>query len=204
MIQSQLNTFGQGAIASARTQGDAPAIQVSAAVAPAAAGLAVVEAAIGYEWLLSGLNKLLSADFAPGLAHQLLGSLQGNPNGWYTSLTTALVLPHARLFAALVQVGELMVGLGLFAGAALWASGRFPVARWARLLNLGVIAALVGGILMSANYAVMSGETLPGLNPGNPFNEGLSIDSLLTMIGLGLLVVHLVASWRHRPGAAGR
>jgi hypothetical protein len=65
--------------------------------------------------------------------------------------------------------------------------------RWARLLHLGVVVALVGGILMSANHAVMSGDTLPGINAANPFNEGLSIDSLLTIIGLGLLIVHSLA-----------
>ncbi len=183
---------------SAGTTAVAPSIPASIGkVAPAAAGLAIVEAAMGFEWLLSGLNKLLSPDFVISLAHQLQTSLQGNPNGWYVSLTKSLVLPHAQLFAALVEVGELLVGIGLFAGAALWVSGRFPAMRWARLLNLGVIVALVGGVLMSANYAVMGGDTLPGLNPGNPFNEGLSIDSLLTIIGLGLLVIHVLAAWAH-------
>jgi thiosulfate dehydrogenase [quinone] large subunit len=152
-----------------------------------------VEAAIGYEWLLSGLNKVLSADFSSGLAHQLQTNLQGNPNRWYASLTNSLVMPHARLFAALAQVGELLVAAGFVAGAALWVGGRLAASRWARLLHLGVVVALVGGILLSANYAVMSGDTLPGINAANPFNEGLSIDSLLTIIGLGLVVVHVLA-----------
>ena len=163
-------------------------------ITPAACGLAVVEAAIGYEWLLSGLNKILSSTFSTGLAHELQSSLQGNPNGWYVTLANTLMIPHAQLFASLAAVGEVLTGIGLFAGAILWASGRFPVMRWARLLNLAVIGALLGGILMSANYAVMGGDTLPGLNAGNPFNEGLSIDSLLTIIGIGLLIIHVVAA----------
>ncbi|HVA92973.1 MAG TPA: hypothetical protein VNL71_24400 [Chloroflexota bacterium] len=187
----------------AEQHADALAIlAVAARVTPAVAGLAVVEAAIGYEWLLSGLNKVLSANFRSGLGPHLQSSLQGNPNGWYTSLATALVLPHAQLVAPLVAAGELLVGLGLFAGAALWLSGRMA-AGWARLLNLGVIAALASGILMSANYAVMAGNTLPGLNPGNAFNEGLSLDSLLTIIGLGLLLVHLAATRRDPSPVAG-
>jgi thiosulfate dehydrogenase [quinone] large subunit len=196
MMQAEIINRRQDAIVADHANAAVAAIPgVVAKVAPAAVGLAVVEAAIGYEWLLSGLNKVLSSDFSSGLAKQLQSSLQGNPNGWYASLTNALVVPHAQLFATLVEAGELLVGLGLFAGAALWATGRIT-AGWARLLNLGVIAALVGGILMSANYAVMSGDTLPGLNPGNAFNEGISIDSLLTIIGIGLLVVHVVASRR--------
>lgn len=161
---------------------------------PAAWGLALVEAAIGYEWLLSGLNKLLSPTFGSGLAHQLQASLQDNPNRWYVSLANTLIIPHASLFAVLAEGGEVLVGLGLFAGAILWASGRSAATSWARLLNLGTIAALVGGILMSANYAAMAGDTLPGINAANPFNEGLSIDSLLAFIGIGLLIVHIHAA----------
>jgi thiosulfate dehydrogenase [quinone] large subunit len=181
------------AMAGRRTnQGAIPA--ALARVTPAAWGLALTEAAIGYEWLLSGLNKVLSPDFSSGLAHELQSNLQGNPNSWYVSLAKTLFIPHAQLLAPLVELGELLVAGGLFAGAFLWISGRFPVARWARLLNLGVIVALLGSILMSINYAVMGGDTLPGINAGNPFNEGLSIDSLLSMIGIGLLVIHLLAA----------
>jgi thiosulfate dehydrogenase [quinone] large subunit len=177
-----------------------------ARVQPAALGLAVVEAVIGYEWLLSALNKMLSPDFASGLAQQLVIAMRGNPNSWWVALSKNLVLPHTQLFAVLVEVGELLVGLGFFAGALLWASGRFPVARWARYLNLAVLAALVGGTLMTANYYVMSGETWPLLNPGDPFDEGLSIDGLLTLITVGLFAVHAVPLWRRRPrrGKAGR
>jgi hypothetical protein len=63
------------------------------------------------------------------------------------------VLPHALLFAVLVEVGELLVALGFFAGAVLWVSGRFPGARWARRLNLVMLAALLAGTF------------LPGLPP---------------------------------------
>jgi uncharacterized membrane protein YphA (DoxX/SURF4 family) len=185
MLQQQIN---------ARPRLGAQNVSASVArVAPAAAGLALVEAAIGYEWLVSGLNKVFNATFVSGLAHQLQMNMQGNPNGWYVSLAKRLLIPHAQLCAVLTEVGELLVGLGMFAGAALWLSGRFPRARWTRLLNLGVIAALVGGVLMSVNYAVMTGNTLPGFNPSNAFNEGISIDELLTIMGLGLLAIHALA-----------
>ena len=56
--------------------------------------------------------------------------------------------------------------------------------------------------MMSVNYAVLGGDTLPGLNPANPFNEGLSIDSLLVIIGVGLLLVHVAASRTLGPTAS--
>jgi thiosulfate dehydrogenase [quinone] large subunit len=167
-----------------------------AVAAPATAvawGVAVMEASIGYEWLLSGVNKVLSPNFVSGLASTLRDSLQGNPNSWYVSLSNSLIIPHARIFALMAEGGEILVALGMFAGAALWLSGTIRGNQWATRLNFGVILALLGGILMSVNYAVMGGDTLPGINAGNPFNEGLSIDSLLVMIGIGLLIVHLAA-----------
>jgi len=153
-------------------------------------GVALVEALIGYTWLLSALNKMLNPGFRTGLAAQLTMAMRGNPNTWWVALSTRLVLPHAQLCAVLVEVGELLVALGFFAGAALWASGQFPMRRWARRLNLGVLGALMGGALMTANYYVMSGATLPGLDPANAFNEGLSIDGLLTLVAVGLGVIH--------------
>jgi hypothetical protein len=175
----------------------------AAPISPAAWGMAAVEASIGFEWLLSGLNKVFSSGFSSGLAKELQTNLQGNPNSWYVALANSVLIPHARLFALLAEGGEIVVGLGLFVGAALWVSGRLQAGRWARRLNLGVMLALVGGLLMSANYAAMAGDTLPGINAANPFNEGLSIDSLLTIMGLGLLLVHVVAPWARRRSPGG-
>lgn len=180
----------------------AAAIDVAHHRAPAW-GLALVEAAIGYTWLLSGLNKILDPGFGPGLAQQVVAAMHGNPNTWWVALIQRFVLPHTTLFAGLVAVGEVLVALGFFTGAALWASGQFPVRRWARLLNLGVLGALAGGVLMAANYYVMSGATLPWLDPANAFNEGLSIDGLLTLVAAGLVVIHLLPlRSRMRPAAA--
>ncbi len=160
---------------------------------PAHLGLALLEAIMGYEWLVSALDKLLSPTFHAGLAHQLQLSVQSNPNAWYVAFVTRWAIPHAQICAVLVEVGELLVALGLFCGAVLWLSGRCPTRGWPHLFNLGTIAALVGGAVMTANYYLMAGNTLPGLNPAAPFNEGLSLDGLLTLAALALLLVHGVA-----------
>lgn len=62
-----------------------------------------------------------------------------------------------------------------------------------------MIGALLGSVLMTANYYLLAGNTWPGLNAANPFNEGLSIDGLLTLIALALLAVHF-SVWRTRSG----
>src|SRR5665213_2269773 len=86
---------------------------VAAPATAAAWGVAVVEGSIGYEWLLSGLNKVFSADFVSGLASTLRTSLQGNPNRWYGSLADSIIIPHARIFALFTEGGEILVALGL-------------------------------------------------------------------------------------------
>jgi hypothetical protein len=165
--------------------------------------VALVEAVLGYLWLVSALNKLLNAQFRPGLAHVLQGQLKDNPNRWWVAVVRWLVLPHAALWAAVVQIAELLVALGYFAAVVLWLNGQFPGTRWARRLNGAIILALLGGALLTANYYLMAGNTVPGLNPGAPYKEGLSIDGLATLLALALVAVHLLAL-RSRPlGATG-
>lgn len=169
-------------------------------IGPGRWGLALVEAVLGYLWLVSALNKLLNTQFRPGLAHVLQGQFKGNPNRWWVALTRGLVLPHAQIWAAVVQAAELLVALGYFAGVVLWMSGQFPRTHWARGVNWGVVLALSGGALLTANYYLMSGDTVPGLEPSKAFQEGLSIDALATLLALALVAVHLLAL-RVRPAA---
>lgn len=163
-------------------------------------GLALVEAVLGYLWLVSALNKLLNAQFRPGLAHVLQGQIKDNPNQWWAALAKGLVLPHAPVWAAVVEVSELLVALGYGAGVVLWLSGRFPRTRWSRGVNWLVLLALLSSALLSANYYLMSGDTVPGLAPSKAFQEGLSIDGLAMLLALALVVVHLLAL-RARPAA---
>jgi hypothetical protein len=155
-------------------------------------GIALVEAAIGNEWLLSGLNKVLNGHFTGGLTATLRGAMKNNPNGWWVTLTRNLVVPNVHLVGPLVPIGELLLALGFFMGAVLWLTNR-PAGQWTRMLTFGVIGALAASALMTANFYLMSGNTLPGLDPANAFNEGLSIDGLLTMIAGGLIAGHALA-----------
>jgi len=153
-------------------------------------GLALVEVAIAYEWLVSSLNKILDPRFGSGLAHELRQDLRDNPNRWYSTLLRNVVVPHTPIYATLIEIGEFLVGLGFLVGALLWLSRRLAASAWARLLTLAAMAAVAAGGLMTAAYYLNAGNTLPGLNPGNPYSEGLSIDGVLTLIAVGLLVAH--------------
>lgn len=159
-------------------------------------GIAIIEAILGYEWLLSALNKLSSQDYVRDFSPMLQQmALPGNPNGWWVALIQRLVLPAAPQWAQLVVVGELGVAFGCFTGAVLWASGRFPKARWTRWLNCTVLVALAGGVFLTLNYDWMAGAAFPWVNPTDPFDEGVSLDSILTGIGVSLLLLHLLTWW---------
>lgn len=158
---------------------------------PAAWGLALVEAVIGYEWLISGLDKVFSPKYLPGLGEVLSTSIQNNPNSWWVTFIQQQVIPHAQIWAMLVEISELLIAIGFFAGALLWVSGYFTAAHRAHWLNICAMLAITGGILMTTNYYLMAGHGFPGINASAPFDEGLSLDGVLTAIGLGLLFIHL-------------
>src|SRR5579871_3301175 len=71
-------------------------------------GLALVEAAIAYEWIVSALNKMLDPQFGGGLTHQLQQDLRDNPNRWYRALLSNAVVPHATMYATLIEIGEFL------------------------------------------------------------------------------------------------
>jgi thiosulfate dehydrogenase (quinone) large subunit len=95
----------------------------------------------GWEKITSG--KWLFADGAPiqGLVN---GAIQGEGTpGWYVWFLENVVQPNASLFATLVALGELAVGLGLLVG-----------------LLTGIAA--FGGVFMNSNF-VLAGAL--GSNP---------------------------------------
>jgi uncharacterized membrane protein YphA (DoxX/SURF4 family) len=159
----------------------------------AAWGLASVLVLSGYEWLISGLDKLFSAEYRGGLAGELSDAMDGNPNHWYVRFLANDVIPHARAYAAVIEWSELLVALGLFLGAATWIGGDRISRRWTRFFHLAACGALLGSAFMTANYYFMEGNRFPWLNTAAPFDEGLSIDGYLALVSLALLAIHLLA-----------
>lgn len=155
--------------------------------------LAVIFLLVADEWLVSGLDKVLSPDFRVGLADNLRDAMKDNPNHWYVTWLQQTIIPHAPTVAIVVEVGELVVALGFALGALLWWRGpRLPLG-WRRLLHVIVLVTLLASAFMTANYYVLMGKTVPWLNTAAPFDEGLSLDGLLTLIALALVILYLLA-----------
>jgi thiosulfate dehydrogenase [quinone] large subunit len=164
-------------------------------------GLLLVQLLVGYEWLMSGVTKIVRGDFPSGLAGELRDKSQGAA-GWYKSFLDGTVIPHASAFGYLIEIGELLVGIALVVAALVW------LFRWERLPEAGRLAILATtaiasfvAIFMAVNFHLANGASHPWLIPKDGFDEGIDLDSLLPAIQLVLIGVS-VSLWRVQRRAA--
>jgi thiosulfate dehydrogenase (quinone) large subunit len=155
------------------------------------AGLAVVQLILAYEWLVSGINKLVNLHFTVQLAGTLRDSISGNPYTPYVTFLREVVLPHATLFGILTEIGEGAIGLVLLGSAVLWLWR--PTSQFTLYSGRAACAALAGAAFLSLNYFLQGGSPLPWVNPANAFNEGVDIDILLPLLSVTVLVANLRA-----------
>lgn len=167
----------------------------------AARGLAGVYLLLAYEWLVSGCNKLVDAGFRAGLADELRAAASDNPRGWYARILTGVVLPHAGAFALLAEWGEVLVGLGLVAGAVRWLAADRLSVGWDRLLGATAVLSLLGGGIMAANYYLMSGGGFPWIDASRAFDASVDLDLLLAAVSVALLGAQVGALRRGRRPA---
>jgi hypothetical protein len=158
-------------------------------------GLLVVQLLVGYEWLMSGLTKIVRGGFPSGLSDELRDKSQGTA-GWYKGFLDGTVIPHASTFGYVIEVSELLVGLALIIAALVW------LLRWERLPEAGRLAILAttaiasfGAVVMAVNFHLANGASHPWLIAKDGFDEGIDLDSLLPAIQLVLIGVS-AALWR--------
>lgn len=167
-------------------------------------GLLTIQAFLGYEWLMSGLTKVVRGGFPSGLADELTEKSQGAAR-WYTDFLDSTVIPNAELFAYLIMVGEVLIGVVLIGAAAAW------LWRWERLdhgrrvaVLAGTALASVAAIVMNVNFHLANGSSHPWLIPADGFDEGVDMDSLLPLLEIVLLVVSATLLRRLRRAGGSR
>ncbi len=157
--------------------------------------LAAVQAVVGYEWLVSGANKVLSGAFPQGLADALQEGLRDNPNVWYVDFVRGVVLPQSVVYGYLIQYCELAAGVALLIGA-LVLCGRLPERgqpyhRLAVAEVAAVTVACFGCFLLCVNLHFWMGDGLiSSVNTTKAFDEGIDLDTLLPPLSLILLVMN--------------
>ena len=77
--------------------------------------LAAIQLVIGWEWFVSGTNKVLSGTFPQSLLDTLKTGIQNNPNSWYVSFLQKVAVPQSIPLGYMIEWTEVIVGLALLA-----------------------------------------------------------------------------------------
>jgi thiosulfate dehydrogenase (quinone) large subunit len=151
---------------------------------PLLVGLLAVQIFIGYEWLMSGLSKVLAGDFVSSLSGTLSDQSK-DMTGWYKSFLDGVVIPNGQVFGYLVMFGELTLGVVLIGASLIW------LTRWSHLKLRGrttilVLITLAGvfAIFMNVNFHLASGANHPWIIAADPNGEGVDLDSVMPVIQL--------------------
>jgi thiosulfate dehydrogenase [quinone] large subunit len=163
--------------------------------------LCVVQAILAYEWLVSGLDKLLDHGFSGQLSALLSQGTQGNAGSLYGAVIAHLVLPNHTLFALLTPWTETSIGSIMLLCAVLWTV--YPRARITDLVAGATCLALLGAATLDLNYYLLGGGGLPWINPANATQPGVNVDVMLLLIALALCAANAQALLQRRFRHAG-
>jgi thiosulfate dehydrogenase [quinone] large subunit len=157
-------------------------------------GLLIIQIAVGYEWLMSGLTKIIRGGFPAGLAAELHDNAAAAAP-WYRWFLVHVVIANGSAFGYLIEIVEVLAGAALITTALLWLLRWQRLASWARTVTLGtIVAAALAAIFMAVNFHLANGSTHPWILPREGFDESVDLDSLLPLIQ-GVFIWVSVATW---------
>ena len=165
-------------------------------------GLLVVEMVIGYEWFISGLVKFVRGGFPAGLADELVEKSEGVV-AWYGRFLETAVIPNATFFGYAIETSELLAGVALIAGPLVWLCAWDRVSDRVRSAVLFFMAAAaIGGAFLAINLHLADGASHPWLIPGDAFDEGIDLDSVLPAVQIVIATVSIILLRRLRRESA--
>ena len=151
----------------------------------AVAAVILIELAVGYEWLASGLAKVAHGDFPGGLRAALEAMSAGAP-AWYGRFLSSAVEPHAAIFGYAIETAELAVGCVLVGAA-------FLALRGIRVSPALRAAALAVGLVLAVNFELAHGGSFGLRLASDSFDEGVDLDTIMVAAQLALLVPVIAA-----------
>ena len=159
--------------------------------------LAAIQAIIGWEWLMSGVNKVLSGTFPQGLANFLNSGAKDNPNTWYVAMLHQYVMPRCVLCGYIVEWTEVVIAAIMLTGAViLLLQPRIPERvqqRFALSYGVAIVTSLLIGAFLTVNFHFSAGGWLfPTFNGTSAYGEGVDLDALLPPISLVLLMANVL------------
>lgn len=168
---------------------------------------------LGYEWLASGVDKLLYGTFPQTLGSLVGGVLRGGTiPAPFADLLRHMVIPNGVLFGMVVEWGETLAGLGLLAaGVAALAAPMIErhanhrvarlVAGGRRLLDPLAVIAAAGAGLMGLSFYALDGAPSPWFMPSVAFGGALDT-GLMLALGSLVLVAAAAEEWLRRRSSA--
>jgi hypothetical protein len=156
----------------------------------ALASSVVVQAALGVEFVLSGLNKFADPNYVANFS-SFVGANPGASSGPVSVLVQAVVLPDADAFATLLKVSELVLGSLLLIGAVEIGrrrlSGRLGAAHGYEAA-VALVAALAGITAAGLAFSifVLMGGVLPTVMPGRAFTTAIPVELLIVPLGVSV------------------
>jgi len=156
----------------------------------ALAASALIQAALGIEFLLSGLNKFADPNFVRNFQAFVDGS-PGTQNGLLAGLIHTVVQPNIAFFAVLTKYTELGLGIVLLLGALEVGrrrlSGRVGVEHGYEA-PVALVAAFAGlaAAGLSLSIALLMGESLPTITPGRALTTAIPVELLLVPLGIAV------------------
>ena len=183
-VMSSLEATANGST----TTRSVPRIPASGSTALAASAL--IQAALGIEFTLSGLNKLADPNFVRNFDAFVRAS-PGTHTGLLAPLIQNLVLPNIGAFASLTKYSELVLGIVLLLGALEVGrrrfSGRIGVEHGYEA-SVALIAAAAGLATagLSLTIALLMGEPLPTIEPGRALTSAIPVELLLVPLGVAV------------------
>jgi uncharacterized membrane protein YphA (DoxX/SURF4 family) len=180
-----------------------------------AVALAGLQLLLGYEWLASGVDKLLYTSFPTASGELLRGLVQGGRlPGFFGAFLRMLVLPNSVAFGYLVEWGETLAGLGLITGGLVTLlapvarrrlASSAEAARWLtrgqRAIEWLAAGAALGAGLMGLTFYLLDGAPSQWFMPSIAFGGALD-SGLMLAVGSAVLLADDVAGRLFRRGHA--
>jgi hypothetical protein len=172
----------------------------------ALAATALIQTALGVEFILSGLNKFADPHYIQNF-NQFVRSNPGTNSGILSGLTKGLVLPNVGFFATVLQFTELFLGIVLLLGALEVGRRRFS-GRFGREHGYEAPVALVGALAglavagLTLSIAILMGEQLPTIMPGRAFTTAIPVELLIVPLGIAVAWMEagrFLVLYRRRP-----
>lgn len=137
---------------------------------------------LGYEWLVSAADKILSGGFVAGLHQQLSDALANMQYSFYGSIVKMYLVPNSQLLGYVVEISELALGVVFFILAVFAIRGKMNAPLYRFALGTGIVAAII-----SLNLFFYHGGSF-FVNLANPYQEGIQVDFLLVLANIAVVV----------------